>query len=92
MAALFGGSLRLKHHLGNTQMLSILRIVVDATLVQLAKLEAHVFEEAAVDVVVQIRECNLFGGHWTHPILVTFEAWYGQFKRIDQIVTLWFDD
>ena len=82
----------MKHNLGYAKMLPIFWIIVDSTLVQFAEFQAHFLQETTVDVVVQIGEGDLFGGHRAHPVLVTFEARHRQVKRVDQVVPLWFDD
>ena len=68
--ALASRALRLEHDFAEAEMLFGARVVVDAAFGHLAALGAHLLEELAVDVVVKVGECDLFGRHRAHPILV----------------------
>ena len=74
MLTISGGFLRMKRHFGQAEMLPGARMIVDATLGQLAELGAHGLEELGVDIVVEVGERELFERHWPGPVLVVFEA------------------
>ena len=64
-----------------------LEIVVDAALEYFAKFGAHLLEELAVNVVIQIGECDLFGRHGTNPILVILLIMITFFRLVNQHAT-----
>lgn len=62
-----------KDHFGNAQVLLVLGVVEDLHLFHLPVFLAHVGQEVFADVVIQLGEGDLLGGHRPHVELVDLE-------------------
>ena len=91
-AAIARGPLRQEEDLGETEVFFGARMVVDLAVDDLAVLGAHLLQKGFVDVVVEIDEGTLFGGHGTHPVLVVLELGQWQIERLRQVVALFLAD